>query len=131
MNYFIVPGLKIRPQLRKKAKVANYDPKIIINAVTEYFNTNMEMLLNKRRFTYIVEQRHSLQYLLMRYTPLSCKAIGEMFGQDHSTILHARDTVINELDSVLENNFKKFIPELLNKIRYEIKEIGEVSTELQ
>ena len=59
----------------------------------------------------------------MRYSPLSCKAIGEMFGQDHSTILHARDTVINELDSVLENNFKKYIPELLNKIRYEIKEI--------
>lgn len=130
MNYFIIPGLKIRPQLRKKDKVANYDPKIIIDVAIQYFNTNMEMLLNKRRFTYIVEHRHSLQYLLMRYSPLSCKAIGEMFNQDHSTILHARDTVINELDSVLENNFKKYIPELLNKIRYEIKKSQQVQLEV-
>ncbi|MFY7936906.1 MAG: helix-turn-helix domain-containing protein [Flavobacterium sp.] len=131
MNYFIVPGLKIRTLFRKKAKVASYDPKIVIDVIVKYFNTDFEAISSRRKFGYIVEQRHSLQYILMRYTKLSCKAIGEMFGQDHSTILHARNTVINELDSVLENNFKKFIPELLNKIRYEIKEIGEVSTELQ
>lgn len=131
MNYFIVSGLKIRTLLRKKGKVASYDSKIVIDVILKYFNTDFEAISSRRKFAYIVEQRHSLQYILMRYTKLSSKAIAEMFGQDHSTILHARDTVINELDSVLENNFKKFIPELLNKIRYEIKEIGEVSTELQ
>lgn len=119
MNYYIIPGLKIRPVLNKKSKITFYNPNVVINIVLQHFDTTINNISAKRRFGYLVEQRHILQYLLMRYTSMSCKAIGEMFGQDHSTVLHARDTVQKELDAKYENDFQKHIPELLNKIRYE------------
>ena len=50
---------------------------------------------------------------------MSCKIIGELFGQDHTTVLHAKKVVANELDAKSDNDFKKHIPELINKIKYE------------
>lgn len=114
MNYYIVPGLKSRPR-----NLSFYSPTLIFNIVCNHFDIDMDTLTKKSRKRYIVQQRHITQYLLMRYTPMSCKIIGELFGQDHTTVLHAKKVVANELDAKSDNDFKKHIPELINKIKYE------------
>ena len=49
-------------------------------------------------------------YLCTEYTGLSLKAIGRQFGRDHSTVINARDNVINRMKK--DSAFDKEIREL-------------------
>jgi chromosomal replication initiator protein len=115
ISYYAFPGLKTRPKsLRKFVK-----PEFIIDIVCNHFRCTKEELFRKSRKGHIVFQRHITQYLLMNHSPLGCKAIGDYFGQDHTTVLHAHKSVKKEIDHRFENNYKSHIEELINKMKYE------------
>lgn len=116
VSYYVFPGLKNKPKSLKK--FINHE--VIINVVCNHFRCSREELFLRSRLGYIVFQRHIAQYLLINYSRLGCKAIGVLFnGQDHTTVLHAKASVQKELDHKFDNDYKKHIEELVNKIKYE------------
>jgi len=78
----------------------------IQNSVAKYFAIEPRMLADKTRRQEIVVARHVAMFLCTELTQHSLKTIGMHFGgRDHSTVIHARETVIDELkhDKALEN----------------------------
>ena len=70
----------------------------IIEAVTRYFSLSKKDLFSKKRHKEIVEARQICMYLACEYSkkyPLSY--IGERFGRDHSTVIHAREKIKNDI----------------------------------
>jgi len=85
----------------------------IDTVVTSHFNISMECLKNSCRKMEIVYCRQVLMYFYARYTNLSYKSIGDMFGgRDHSTVMHSED--------MIEDRIKTD-----DKVFYEIKELTE------
>ena len=70
------------------------DMERIIESVSRYFSVSKQDLLSKKRHKDIVEARQICMYLACEYSrkyPLSY--IGERFGRDHSTVIHAREKI--------------------------------------
>ena len=77
---------------------ADLDADKIINTVCEFCKVSREDLMGKKKNKEIVEPRQLCMYLIndMLHTPL--KAIGYLFGgKDHTTIIHARDKITNQM----------------------------------
>jgi chromosomal replication initiator protein len=71
----------------------------IIDAVTEHYKVKISDLKGKSRLREIVFPRQVAMYLAKELTNLSLKSIGYHFGgRDHSTVIHAIQTV-NDLMS--------------------------------
>lgn len=114
MNYYAIPGLKVRPKLVK------YYTKIeILNAVCNHFGCNLEQLTAVSRLKDIVFQRHIAQYLLCTHTSMSLKGIGAFFGQDHATIIHAKKSIAKQLELKHDNDYKSHISKIKIILDYE------------
>lgn len=73
---------------------------IVIQLVSDYFNTDMEQMKRVSRVRDIVWPRQVCMYLMAYYTPISLREIGELFnGKDHTTVIHSKDTVRDLMDS--------------------------------
>jgi len=88
MNYYTIPGIK-RP--------GTIGEDHIINAVCFVCNTTFEALKKRNRKRELVMARQFIYYFLRKRTALSLKSIGEIFGQDHTTVIHSVDTITNLL----------------------------------
>lgn len=75
----------------KKRKL---DAKIIIEIVSDYFQTDVTKNLNTRRRD-IVEPRQMAMYFLREHTNNSLDKIGRLFKKDHATALHAEKKIRN------------------------------------
>ncbi|MBU1636966.1 chromosomal replication initiator protein DnaA [bacterium] len=68
----------------------------IQETVAEYFKISLEALRGKSRKKEIVFARMIAMTLMCELTDHSLKTIGAFFGgRDHSTVIHARDTICN------------------------------------
>jgi chromosomal replication initiator protein len=66
----------------------------VIDAVTRVTGMHLWDMQAKVRKKEFVKARHYAMYAVCKYTNLSLKQIGSMFGnRDHSTVIHARDTI--------------------------------------
>lgn len=80
----------------------------IIHLVSEYFRVNIDLVKGKTRKREIVEARQIAQSLILRFTSLSLKKVGEKFSnRDHSTIIHSKQTVL-DLCETDKQYFAKF-----------------------
>lgn len=70
----------------------------IVNAVLNYYSVSLENLKSKSRKRKYVRPRHVLFYLLYS-AGLTTEDIGRIFNRDHSTVIHGRDVVINEIET--------------------------------
>jgi len=77
-----------------------------------YFGINYEALHIPNRSRNNVKARQIICYLSTKLTRLSLKYIGEYFGQDHTTVIHACKTVNNLMDT--EPEYKADVEYLLN-----------------
>ena len=87
----------------------------IQNYVCDYFGIDTNKVREKTRKQEIVEARQIAMYLSKKFTQSSLKSIGLQFGgRDHSTVIHA----INTVDERLSNNpkLKRIVKELEQKI---------------
>ncbi len=72
----------------------------IIDAITEHYKVRIPDLKGKSRLREIVLPRQVAMYLAKELTNLSLKSIGYHFGgRDHSTVIHAIQTVNDLMDN--------------------------------
>lgn len=72
----------------------------VINAVCNYYNVDRSDLTGKKKNKEIVDPRQMAIYLITELTDLPLTSIGTYFGgRDHTTIMHARDKITNEIKS--------------------------------
>ena len=74
----------MKPELLEKIKVI----------IGEEFGILPEMLIGPRRSDYVSTARHVLSLTLYNLG-LSCVAVGNIIGKDHSTVLHSKRVYYN------------------------------------
>ncbi len=92
-------------------------PKIIQNIIADKYDLKLTDFLSKRRTRAIAYPRQIAMYLTRELTDLSLPKIGQEFGgRDHTTVIHAHNKIIKELetDEVLANEIKKMTEEIKN-----------------
>ena len=65
----------------------------IIDCVCEYFSLSRDEILGKKRNKEIVEPRQICMYIISQVLDMPLLAIGQIFGRDHTTVIHARDKI--------------------------------------
>ena len=78
------------------------NPEQIMKIVANYFKIKPSDLLSKSNARKVTFPRHIVMYLVRQKTDLSTTKIGEIFGKDHSTVIHA----IKRLESDLEHDLE-------------------------
>ena len=84
-------------------------------AVAVYFNVRLIDRMSKRRTQHLALCRQVAMYLCRQLTDSSFPAIGERFGRDHSTVIHAHNLIAHRV--IDESPFR----ELLDKLGRELK----------
>jgi chromosomal replication initiator protein len=86
--------------VKKDKAVSSED---VINAVTGYFNVKMTDLRSKKRTKSISMPRQVAMFMMREKLNMSLQEIGSVFGgRDHSTVLHAVNTVEDKLKNSKE-----------------------------
>ena len=76
------------------------DEKHIINVVTVHFGISFNHLCIPCRKKEVVYCRQVIMYFLTKYTNLSFKSIGDIFGgRDHTTVIHSSEAVRDRIDT--------------------------------
>lgn len=89
-----IPTSNAIQKLRKtKSGAIATDDKTILNTIVEYFGISQSIILTKTRKREVVYPRQLAMYFMAYYTLLSLKQIGEMFGKDHTTVIHSIDAI--------------------------------------
>ncbi len=77
---------------------AALSPERILQAVAHYYGLEVSVLTGKSRKREATQARHLAMYLLRHYLHLPLKTIGQLMGgRDHTTVLHACQSVEREL----------------------------------
>jgi chromosomal replication initiator protein len=92
MNYICVPGIK---EEYRAVSAPVFTPERIIETVCEHFKLNLKDLQGRSRVRERVFARHIIFYLLRKHTKMSLKSAGDLFGRDHTTVIHSIDTLNN------------------------------------
>jgi chromosomal replication initiator protein len=88
----------------------------IIEAITEHYKVRTPDLKGKSRLREIVLPRQVAMYLAKELTNLSLKSIGYHFGgRDHSTVIHAIQTVNDLMDT--DKEISSAVAKLLKMFR--------------
>ncbi len=95
-----------------KQKLIN--PSIIKEIISDYFDIRIEDLNAKKRTKTIVFPRQIAMFLCRELTDLSLPKIGEAFGRDHTTIMHAHEKIGNQQQ--IDASLKKNIEDIKEKI---------------
>ncbi len=99
-------------------KEGNSEPKLdskltpdrILHTVCKYFVIDEKDLTGRKRNKEIVEPRQVCIYLMWSQLAIPLTTIGQIFGRDHTTIIHARDKIMEQLKT--SNQMKKVINEI-------------------
>ena len=87
----------------------------IIEGVATYFSLSTDELVSRTRRQKISNARQKAMYLTREMTNLSYASIGLRFGgRDHSTVIHANQSVENQIDT--DPKFAEMIEEVRHKI---------------
>jgi hypothetical protein len=98
--------------------------KYILKIVENYYKVNPNYVTTNNRRRELVFARQVSMYLIFKYSTCSLKRIGEVFnGKDHSTVVHAKKTVLNLMQ--IDKEIKNQIDELKKIIEINIKAINE------
>ncbi|MCH5161324.1 MAG: chromosomal replication initiator protein DnaA [Clostridiales bacterium] len=65
----------------------------IIDCTCRYFNVAKSDVIGKKKNKEIVEPRQIAMYIINELVPLPLEKIGECFGREHTTVIHARDKI--------------------------------------
>jgi len=87
-------AIEILESTLKIDKEAMHTPEQIVQAVTRVTGVQYWEMQASTRKAQVSKARQYAMYAITQYTRLPLKAIGGMFGnRDHSTVIHARDTM--------------------------------------
>ena len=75
----------------------------IIDAVCKYFDISKQDIIGKKKSKDVVEPRMIAIYLISEILEIPLVSIGKIFGgRDHTTIMHSRDKITDELKTSLK-----------------------------
>lgn len=89
-------------------------PAAIKDIVGQYYNIKIEDFNAKKRNKSIVLPRQIAMFLCRELTDLSLPRIGEEFGRDHTTIMHAYEKISSDMK--IDIQLKSVLEELKSKI---------------
>jgi len=79
-----------------------YTVEMILNAVCKHYSIKLKDLKGVSRAKNFSLPRQVSMYLIRRYTSLGFREIGQIFGKDHSTAIHAHQKIENEIETNLD-----------------------------
>jgi len=90
------------------------DIEMIQKTVADFFHIRLADLKSKKRTQHIAFCRQVAMYLCRKMTDSSFPAIGEAFGRDHSTVIHAHNLIARRIanDSAFRFSIEKIEREL-------------------
>jgi chromosomal replication initiator protein len=90
------------------------DIEMIQKTVSDFFHIRLADLKSKKRTQHIAFCRQVAMYLCRKMTDSSFPAIGEAFGRDHSTVIHANNLIARRIanDSAFRFSIEKIEREL-------------------
>ena len=91
------------------------DPNKVIECVCKFYDIKKDDMLGRKRNQEFVIPRQVAMYLIDDLLPVPLKAIGDIFGKNHATVIHARNKIAEDMA-----NDKKFATRV-NDIRQMIK----------
>lgn len=104
---YVIPGLMHKySQLPKSFK----DPQVIIDTTLKHFAIPKEKATSKTRKREVVQARQVCMTFLKMHTPLSLEKIGDLFYRDHTTVMHAIQTIKDLTD--VDTSFRKDIEQI-------------------
>jgi chromosomal replication initiator protein len=87
----------------------------IQQVVCEYFSIAVDLVRAKTRKREVVQARQIAMYFCKELTQHSLKTIGLHFGgRDHSTVIHANQSVLNQIDT--DTKYRQTIEEIRHKL---------------
>jgi chromosomal replication initiator protein len=92
-QYQIVKSNLAKPEFKET------DPQEIIQKVCDYYDVAVEKLQIRSNRRIYVQPRQAIMYLLKKNTRLTFKKIGELFNRDHTTAIHACNTMQDLIDT--------------------------------
>ena len=87
----------------------------IINTVCKYFTIDKRDLTGRKRNKEIVEPRQVCIYLMWSQLAIPLATIGQVFGRDHTTIIHARDKIMEMIKT--NKQIKKTVNDLISELK--------------
>ena len=97
-----------------RTQQAKPDVEAIQKTVADFFHIKLTDLKSKKRTQHIAFCRQVAMYLCRKMTDSSFPAIGESFGRDHSTVIHAYNLIARRIanDSAFRFSIEKIEREL-------------------
>ena len=96
---YIYPGLYFNSKEGKINNLNISDYEAIIRHVSDFFRIPVEQVKSDCRKKEIMVPRQISMHILYKHTAATLKKIGYMFGRDHSSAIHSRDTVEDLIDT--------------------------------
>lgn len=105
ISYMGIPGLKKNKMTGIRFNAYRRDANTIIKLVYDKYGVTQKQIKSTSRERKLVYPRHIIMYLLQKYSKMSLKCIGEIFNRDHTTVMHARTSIQNlmETDGIIRN----------------------------
>jgi chromosomal replication initiator protein len=108
MSYWTAPSRKMNKLLYNEQKHANQ----IIDSVCDFYGLTHAQIKGKCRLRSFVKGRFISMYLLRKRTGLTLAEIGRMFHRDHTSIIHACQTIENVMSLKYDNDYQEEIKKL-------------------
>ena len=120
MNYWAVPGFKIKLGNKKDPMQDEQILETVIETVVEVCKVNRKKMMSKDRARELVIARNFCYLFTKKYTAYSLKEIGIRFaGRDHTTVIHGirttndlmaiKDPAITRLHELIQTKFTQII----------------------
>lgn len=115
ISVYAIPSVKMAGVKMNLGYTHADQSQIIINAVLHHFNVEWEQVNQISRKREFIIPRQVIMYLLYSHTSLTLEKIGGLFAKnfDHTTVVHARNTIQNHIETGL---LQKDVIAILNKI---------------
>lgn len=117
----VIPSIAIAKEVLADFLVSTNNPFINVNSIKKivgkHFNIKMEDFNSKRKTQSIAWPRQIAMFLTNELTDLSLPEIGREFNRDHTTVIHARDTVKEKISN------DPFFAAEINQIILDIKAV--------
>ena len=94
-------------------------PEFIISVVAEHFHLSPNDILSSKRDKSIAVPRQIAMYLSSMYTGSTTSKIGEIFGKDHSTVIHNVNKITDQL--LKDMSLQESIKVITNKINPDVE----------
>jgi chromosomal replication initiator protein len=92
-----------------------------VQAVSNVTGIKRRHILGQRRFRRYIDARHMAMQLVRQSTKLNLTSIGRLFERDHSTVIHASNSVKSLID--ISDNYRDEFNQIVSEYDRLIKEL--------